>query len=72
LNKVGKHLLTLEASRAQEAEKTPFCLNKAVDAGALGWNDQRQDKDISSSCRVTGVSSLNLALPPLVVGPFFC
>ena len=36
-----------------------------------GWNDHRQDEDFSSSCRVTGVSSLNLALPPPVCRAFF-
>ena len=40
----------------------------------LGWEDEddhRQDEEFSSSCRVTGVSSLNLALPPPVCRAFF-
>jgi hypothetical protein len=34
-------------------------------------DDHRQVADFSSSCRVTGVSSLNLALPPPVCRAFF-
>jgi hypothetical protein len=36
LNNAEKHLLTLEATHAQQAEKTASQLNKGVDAGALG------------------------------------
>ena len=42
-----------------------------VDGAGGDWFDHRQDEEISSSCRVTGVSSLNLALRAAGAQGFF-
>jgi hypothetical protein len=42
-----------------------------VDGAKGDWNDHRQDEETSSSCRVIGVSSLNLALRAAGAQSFF-
>jgi hypothetical protein len=65
------HMPINQADSRRAIKIAAFRHTKTVDAMPRCLKSSRQEESFLSSCRVIGVSSLNLALPHSLAGPFF-